>query len=327
MADTKQTIHLFYGEDTYSSFQKLKFWREEFEKKYGENAVELLDGDKLNEAEFTTNIGSPPFLSEKRLIIVKDYFSNSKPEEQKKIANSLDKTIEECIIVFYENEVPDKRSSLFKKISKIGKTEEFPAMNPREMEKWVMEKAKKENIKINFATAAYLSEHCGPDLWTISNELEKLRIFADNKEITQKMIEEICIPSLTSSIFKLTDSISQKNIKESLKTFKILRESGEDLGMIFFMIVRHFRILIQVHEMRSHGEQQFSIIKKLKQHPFVIQKTSEQSQNFTSKKLEKIYQNFLEIDNKSKTGIIKTYQTDKREFELAIEKLIIECCK
>ncbi|MEK7086110.1 MAG: hypothetical protein AAB953_03810, partial [Patescibacteria group bacterium] len=90
---------------------------------------------------------------------------------------------------------------------------------------------------------------------------------------------------------------------------------------------RHFRILIQVHELINKGENSFTITKKLQQHPFVIQKTSYQEKNFSKEKLEKIYQQFLEIDTKVKTGIIKSYKTDEKEFELAIEKLIIDCCK
>ena len=93
------------------------------------------------------------------------------------------------------------------------------------------------------------------------------------------------------------------------------------------MIVRHFRILIQVHEMAGKNENQHSITQKLKQHPFVIQKTLQQSRNFTSEQLEEIYEKLLEIDVKFKTGIIKTYQQDDSEYKLAMEKLIIECCR
>lgn len=327
MAQTKSNIFLFYGEDGYSSLQKLKFWKQEFAKKYGEDSIEEIEGKTLNPADFTTNIQAVPFLSEKRLTIIKDFLSQSYPEEQKQVAEGLDKTIEECIIVFYENEMPDKRTSLFKKISQIGQLEEFFLLSPQELLKWILSEAKIKDIKINTEEAMYLSQHVGQDLWTVSNELEKLKLFANNALVSKEMIDAICIPSLTSSIFKLTDSIAQKDLKQSLKTFEILRESGEDLIRIFFMIARHFRILIQVHEMLEKKESSFSITKKLKQHPFVIQKTSSQSKNFNREKLEKIHKKLLEIDTKTKTGIIKSFKTDNREFELAVEQLIIDCCK
>lgn len=330
MATTdKKTVYLFYGDDRYSLNQKLKFWQDEFVKKYGENALEIIDGAKLNPSDFSTNLQSLPFLSEKRLVLVKDFleFSEKKEDMQKKIASAIEDTPDFCLLIFQENEIPKKTNPIYKKIGKIGTLQEFKALLPAEITRWISEKAKKENIKISFFTANYLTQQCGPELWTISNELDKLALFANGKEITKEMIEDICIPSLTSSIFKLTDEVAQKNAKASLRIFRILKDSGEELNGIFFMLVRHFRILTQVQELVTKGENSTEITKKLKQHPFVIQKTSIQARNFDHKKLVEIYGEMLDIDRKVKSGIIKSYKSDNREFELAIEKFIINCCK
>jgi len=323
----KKPVYLFFGEDRYSLNQKLKFWQDEFVKKYGENALEISYGESLDPADFATNLETIPFLSEKRLIIIKDFLDLAKAEKQKQVAAAIENTPDFCILIFHENEIPDKTNPIYKKIAKIGTLQEFKSLSPNEITKWITDKAKKENIKISFATANYLSQQCGPELWTISNELEKLTLFADNKEITREMIDNLCIASLSSSIFKLTDEVAQKNAKASLKTFAILKESGEELTRIFFMLARHFRILTQVQELVSKGERAPEITKKLKQHPFVIQKTSIQAKNFDQKKLIQIYEEMLEIDKKVKTGIIKSFKGDNREFELAIEKFIINCCK
>lgn len=322
-----KTVYLFYGDDRFSLNQKLKFWQDEFVKKYGENALEIIYGEKLDTSDFATNLETLPFLSEKRLVVVKNFLDLGKDEEQKKIASAIENTPDFCLLIFQENEVPKKTNPIYKKIAKIGTLQEFKALTPSEISKWIVDKAKKENLKISFFTANYLSQQCGPELWSISNELEKLALFADNKEITKEMIDTLCIPSLTSSIFKLTDEVAQKNVKASLKTFGILKDSGEELNGIFFMLVRHFRILTQVQELVSKGEKAPEITKKLKQHPFVIQKTSVQARNFDQKKLIAIYEEMLDIDTKVKTGIIKSYKGDNREFELAIEKFIINCCK
>jgi len=268
-----------------------------------------------------------PFLSEKRLMIIKDFIQEQDEDAHEKVAKNLDNANELCIIVFYENEAPKKTNALFKKIAKIGQVEEFPRPFPADITKWILNKAKQDNINIDLREAGYLGQYCEPNLWTISNELEKLKIYANSRQITKEMIEELCTPSLTSSIFKLTDAVAQKNVKDGLITFSILKDSGEDLIRIFFMIARHFRILIQVKEMLEKRENQQSIIRRLKQHPFVIQKTSLQSKNFTQKRLEEIHEKLLTIDIKTKTGKIKSYRGDNKEFELEVEKLIIDCCK
>jgi len=326
--NNKKTLFLFHGEDKYSSNEKLYLWKNEFLKKYGEESnIEVIDGKSVDPKNFISNLETLPFLCEKRFIIIKDIFKNKKKEDLKKITEALDKTPDFCILVLHENDTADKRTSLYKKIVKIGKVEEFKNLNPNEIAKWILDRAKKDNIKIDLNTANHLTEHCGNKLWRVSKELEKLHHYVEKDDITKKIINEFVTPALSSSVFKLTDAIAGKKVNESIKVLNTLKESGEELTMVFFMIVRHFRILIQVFDMVSKGENQGTITKKLKQHPFVIQKTTQQSKNFTLESLEKIYQELLEIDKKFKTGIIRIYQQDDREFQLAIEKLIINCCK
>ena len=322
----KQSVFLFYGQDTYSSSQKLKFWKNEFIKKYGENSLEQIEGKELNSQEFSTNIESMPFLSEKRMIIIKNFLNQGKEENQKLVAKNLNSSSDSNVIIFYEETTPDKRTTLYKTLSKIAKIELFPELSSLEINNWIIKRAKEQNINIDFRNANYLSQNCGPNLWILASELEKLKLYAGEQTVNKEMIDEICTASLTASIFKLTDSIAQKDSKSSLKTFKILAESGEDPIKTFFMIVRHFRILIQIHEMVSKGENSGTITKRLKQHPFVVQKVSSQSKNFQQEKIEEIYKELLKIDKGVKTGVIKSYKGDNREFELAIEKLIINCC-
>lgn len=327
----KKSIYLFHGEDNYSSTQKLNFWKKEFIRKYGEAAhIEIFEGKEIKATEFITNLETLPFLAEKRFIIVKNIFAATKNEKQKEtikaVADSLDKTPDFCILIFHEIGAPDKRLSLYKKIQTLGTIEEFPALKPAEITNWIVKRAVEIGVNIDISTANYLAQHSGPELWTISNELDKLSAFAGTTNITKQMIDDLCVPSITASVFKLTDSIAGKNVKESLKVLKALEASGEDPFKTFFMIVRHFRILLQVQDMLSRNENQFSITKKLKQHPFVIQKTSQQAPNFNAKKLKAIYGKLLEIDVKVKTGVVRSYGSDAKEFHLEVEKFIIECC-
>ncbi len=331
MTDTNQkNIYFFYGEDTYSIHQKLKFWTDQFEKKHGGDMnIQTIEGKELDTKEFGTNINAMPFLAEKRLVIVKNYLGQGKAEEQKKVAETLGSEIPDfCVLVFTENAIPDKRTSLFKKLTKIASVTEFKALQPAQLTTWVLNETTNRKGKIERLNATLLAERVGPDLWQLSNEIDKL-ISASGPEapITKELIEDLVAESLSSSIFKLTDSLATKNRKGSLKVFKTLIESGEDLMMIFYMLVRHFRILIQTHFLVNQGEHPQSISKRLKLHPFVAQTASNQSKNFTHEQLKDIYGKLLEIDKSFKTGKIKISVEDTRELLLEIEKFIIESCK
>lgn len=328
----KKAIFLFHGEDNYSSSQKLKLWQAGFVKKYGENAsVEIYENKDLDLKNLATDIATVPFLAEKKLIIIKDFFEKNAAEDQKKFIPILEKMPDTAIIVFHEKQSTAKNTTLYKKIAEYGEIEEFPAHTPATATKWLLNRSQKANIKLSAPTANYLVEYCGTDLFKLSNELSKLQTYATNNTtntaITQEMIELLATPSLTASIFRLTDCIAEKNIKQAIKILEIFTENGEDLIKVFFMIVRHFRILIQIKDLLLQNENAFSIGKKMQQKPFVIKKGVTQCKNFNLEKLKTIYEKLLKIDSDFKTGKIKTYQRDNTELILAIEKFIIDCGK
>jgi len=321
-------LFFFHGEDSYSSTQKVQNWKKHFIDKYGDLNLETLEGKKLDTKSFLTNIEAFPFLSEKRLTIIRNLISNGKEDSKKKVAEFLKtKEIPDfSILVFLETSSPDKRTSIYKTLKKQAETEEFKNLEPRELTQLLIKKTDK-NTPLSIISANYLIEYCGTNLYKLNNELEKLKSYCHNREIKKSDIEKICTPSLKSSIFKLTEQISKQNIRESIKAFSQLLESGEDPIKIFFMIVRHFRILIQIKDLVEKSVSEKTITTILKQHPFVIKKGVQQSRNFTAKNLQKIYKQLLYIDRDFKTGIIKNYKTDNKEYQLAIEKVLISACR
>ncbi len=297
-------------------------------KKYGEDSnIDTYSGKKINLSNFETDVKTTPFLSDKRMIIVKDFLSTGDKEDIKRLAKLIDKTPDFCVLIFFESVKIPVSNAAYKSINKTGKIEEFKQLAMAQIANWILQKAKEDDVKISITTANYLTNHCGTNLWHISNELDKLKTYAQDKDITPEMIDELTTPSLEASIFKLTDRIAEKRIQPSLDILKILNDNGEDLTRTFFMIVRQFRILIQTQDMLKNNESLPSIGKKLKQPPFVVQKAKGQLRNFTPEKLEEIYAQLLNIDIGFKTGKIKIIKGDNREYKLAIEKLIIDCCK
>ena len=76
-------IFLFFGDDTYSLNEKLNFWKEEFVKKQGNNMnLEVLDGTAIDGNQIESAISSAPFLGDKRLVIIKNYLSANKVNEE-----------------------------------------------------------------------------------------------------------------------------------------------------------------------------------------------------------------------------------------------------
>ena len=322
MADA-QNIHLFFGEDQFQLRKKLQLWKSEFKKKY--------DGDlnliELEAKETTANgiieaLETVPFLAEKKLVIINNFLAKGKEHDQEKILEYLANPLpDHAILLFFEEASPDKRRSFYKKLQKLGKLHNFSFMKPDEMARFLHETSKGA---LSLNSAKYLINQTGAELWRSEKELEKLLVYADDQKITDEMIDEMVMPTLSSTIFKLTDQIAEKNSKGAMKTLNILIESGEDPYRILFMIVRQFRIILQVKDLLQQKYDMTHIIKTLKLHPYVASTTIKQSRNFEMEELKRIYKALLHIDVGIKTGEIKMSVDYKIDFCLSLERIFLQ---
>lgn len=321
-----KTLYLFHGEDSYTSVQKAHHWQQEFEKKYGDMNVEVFEGENLTAGKFAEAISTLPFLSEKKLVLIRDFFADAPTEELRKAADHLEAIDENCIVVFMERHKADARTALYKKIKKLGEIKEFPLMDKDDLVPWISNEVKKQNARISSAQVHVLADSVGPNLWQMQQEIEKIALYADGQPVTEQEIEAIISPNLHTTIFKLTDYLALKKRKESLKTLDTLLESGENIIQVLFMIVRHFRILIQIQDCLNKNMDKSAITKKIKQHPFAVQNGMKQVRNFSPQTLARIYQTLLEIDIAIKNGKIRISAGDITELRLALETFIVKLC-
>lgn len=321
-------LFLFFGEDQWSLLAKLKFWQREFEKKYsGDMNVSVLEGKATGANEIFQTGSSMPFLAEKRLVMVKDFLRDAAAEEQTAAAEILEKIPDFCVLIFTESEAPDRRTSLYKKIHKIGTLMEFPALAGTKLLAWIEKTAFQAGSEIEKEAVIFLSELSDGDLFRLENEIKKLAAFASGRKITKADIELLMNTQLTASIFRLTDGIGQKNRGLVLQTLHNLIDSGEDLHRILYMIMRQFRIITCVKDLSESGARKDEITAKLKEHPFVISNTLNQVRNFSNAQIQRAYELLIEMDSRLKSGGIKILAGDNREFVLALDRLVLDLCK
>lgn len=320
------SIFLFFGDDLWTHREKLKFWQAEFEKKYGDMNISVLYGKETSANEIFQNCAAAPFLSEKRFAMVNDFMNEASAEEQTALTELLEKIPDFCTLVFSESAVPDRRTTLYKKIQKIGKLSEFPALTGSKLLAWIEKTVERRGGAIEKEAVISLSELSNGDLFRLENEIAKLVGYAGERSITKADIELLMDTQLSTSIFRLTDGIGQKNRKVSLETLHQLLDTGEGLHRILYMIMRQFRIITCVKDLAEQGMRRDEITAKLKEHPFVISNTMGQAQNFTKEQLKRAYELLIVIDTKLKSGGIKIFAGDNREFILALDRLVLDLC-
>lgn len=303
-------IIFLYGKDTYRSKQQLKKMVEKFKVErdpQGYNVVDL-DCEKEDKNNILQQMLTSPFLAEKKMVILKNLLTTT---EHKDFLKEIKSRIvennfpENNIIVFWENTDVFKNKNS-KELSEILKVEKFAQffgeLKGLDLSNWIKQEVVSRGGKIDLPSLNYLLQNFSLDMWSLSNLLDQLLSYniEINLPITQKFLEE----KIDDNIFNLVDAIvaGQKN-----KAFKMIRkqyEKGEDAQFIFAMLLRQFRILL---EMREIYEKQDSIhsndlAKMLGLHPFVVTKSLAFVKRYTLSHLKNIYLKLLEMDTKTKTG-------------------------
>lgn len=320
-------VFLFYGDDTYSLEKKLQFWKQEFEKKHGGDMnISIFPGDTLA-GEIFQACCALPFLGEKRLVIVKNFFTEASDEARSGFADLIEQIPDFCVLVFAETAGIDRRLGLFKKLQKFGKLTEFFTVTGGKLLGWIQDEVAARGATIEKDAVITLAELLPADLYRLENEIAKLVSFANGRIINKKDIELLVDVELEASIFKLTDGIGQKNRRVSLQTLHQLIDTGEELHRILYMIMRQFRIILCVKDLLGHGLSRDAIASKIKEHPFVVSNTMMQSKNFSLDQLKRAYELLVDIDTRLKSGGIKVLVGDTREFVLALDRLVLELCR
>ena len=259
-----------------------------------------------------------PFFSDRRLIFVQDsrLFATGRKEDSEKIAEYLPKIPKETTIVFVESEV-DKRSKLFKQMSKVGAVLDCTPPTPQNLATWVTRLAKEKGKAISPPVVQQLLRTVGTNMTTISQEMDKLTAYCGAAaDIAPADIEAICTPTLESRIFDLIKAMGGGRVSNALAMYRDMLILKESPIMILAMIIRQFRNILLCKCAKDKGLTIMQTATKLGLRDFMVQEALGQGQRFTVDELLQALEDCMETDVKVKTGLISP--------EFGVELLIIK---
>ncbi|MEK9129824.1 MAG: DNA polymerase III subunit delta [Patescibacteria group bacterium] len=297
-----------HGEDTFRSKEKLKELIKKFQKEIDPSNLNIffLEGEKIDINKLEQAILSQGFLAKKRMVVIKNLFSQCKDDKiLKKILNILNQE-NENILIFWEGTKIDQKinnikKEIFEKLKKEKYSYEFFLLTGIKLRDWVKKRIENQRTKIENQALENLIVRVGNDLWRMSNEIDKLCAFKFEKIIAQKDLDLLITDKINENIFNLVDAIGNKNKTLALKLINDQLETNSSAYYLLSMIARQFKILLQIKDLSLNNQN----LSQLKLHPFVIQKASNQAKKYSFEQLKNIYRQLLEIDIKLKTNQIK----------------------
>ncbi len=311
----KPNIYLFYGDNNFGMSQTIKEMLSHFDDPLtGELNTTRLSGnirlEQLKEAVFAL-----PFLAERRTVIVNDAFNllhSAKNEEAfLKLLNTMPPTTALILLVETERDKKDWKDFnsshwLRKWVSHAPAgfvyEREFALPHPTQMRQWIMEETHRQKGEIVPLAAAELANLLGVNTQLANQEINKLLTYVNfARAIEIDDVKELVSDVAPANIFDMVDSLADGKQQIALRLLHELLEEKET-ELVFGMIVRQFRLLLQTRELIDLGYSKDKIAGELRLHPYVAEKLEKQAHRFSLKQLERLYPQLLEIDKNAKSS-------------------------
>lgn len=297
-------FYIFHGEDEHSQQETLT----DLQSKLGDPSMldlntNRFEGRQVTFSELQHTCNSIPFLADKRLVIVKDLFTN-KVAYQDELLAYLPDIPETTRLIFLESKSLSKRHPAYKlaESHEKGFIREFKRLEGAALERWVRDRVQSTGGQIQPYAAHLLATNAGNNLTLLENEVEKLVLYKGRETIEAEDVSLLCPYVAEASIFDLVDALGERKGQAAATLLNKKFQEGTDPFYLFAMFIRQFRLLIQVKELSDAGQPPADIAKTLKLHLFPTGKLHQQSKNFSMLQLEQIYDHLLDIDINVKTG-------------------------
>ena len=249
---------------------------------------------KENAENFLRALTSYPFLSEKRVVAVKEYYPTQ--SEFKEIKGYFSSPMETTVLIVLNSspsEILSKQTGVcFVDCSKG----DYSLLSG-----WITHEAKKYEVSFTQGAINRLIDACNSDMTKISRETEKLIAYAEeSKQVTE---DDVFLLTVKDEEYKLYEAVDLIAKKDKDRAYRILSDmiEGGDGQRLFVALYNHFRRLLYAS---IGGGTSGDIAKSLKVKEYAMRKAKEQSTRFSPKRLKTIVEKLGEYDLAFKSGTV-----------------------
>lgn len=314
-------IRLLYGPDEFTRSEALAAIKAQIPPDLADLNVTMLDGRRLKLDALIGACEAFPFIADRRLVIVHDLLKHQKAgKDRDELRSYLERVPATCDLIFVESEDFDKRGAVFTYLKKSGAAQEFLPKEGSELLRWLAERARLLDVRLDNAAAQRLVGYVGGEGRALVNELGKLASYAGRGgHITAAEVDLLVQDGQEQNLFSFIDELSARKRGAALQSLRRLFADGQAATYIIFMVARQVRILLGVKELAAQRMRPDDIAAQLGQRPFVVRKALDQVRGFSDAELAQIHDRVLLLDHASKTGQI--------DAETGLEVLVAEICR
>ena len=303
-------VYLLYGTNDFAIQKEIEKITKDFDKmnisKYDLTEDDIKD--VISDAEtFSMFADSKVVIAENAAI-----FTSSGSGDLETLENYLADINPNTILIFTVNEEKvDERKKITKKIKKDYKLISF---NQNETPNSLVRNLLND-YNITSSNINLLIDRVGTNPLILENEVNKIKLYKDDKTVTKEDIINLTTKRPEIDIFKLIDDIVMKNKDEALEIYNEMLKVNEEPLKIVILLASQFRLMYQAKELAKKGYSEKNISEVLKVHPYRVKLALQKGKKYKAETLLNYLSVLADIDIAIKTG-----KTDKN---LALELFLL----
>jgi len=299
------------GEDAFLRDDTLQRLKSSLNLKLEELNVSILSGDDVNVSDVLALANSFPIMSDKRLIVLKDFMSDKKFT---KIDKNLKRLVDYC-------ETPNEATCL---VFLYNTGNCYLPINCQKVDckkqksyvvaEWIRRAVVANNKNITKPLAEQIANYCNCDMGKVNNSVNKLLSYC-KKEITADAIELLVPKDLEVIIFDLSNAICAK---QSQKALEVCQKLLIDEPPIKILQVLHTSFRRMFFSFLNSNVSSDVLAEKLSVSVGAVAIAKEQSEKFGAKKLREA----IRLCSNSNFEITNFFGNDK----MILNDLVLSLC-
>lgn len=337
-------ILLMFGEEEFlleSAYDKLIHTM--FPDRSNEFDFEVLDGEESDLERVVDSCISFPFMSDKRVVIVKNFEKMAPGRVLKKSEknNSFLKYIKSpqptTVLILktnlnklngYSAAIKGNKTKKKNSILKSAKFPydtlleqhewiEYPKMYDSGFTRWIKHRAKEFGKTITNEAAEFLIAKTEQNLRELNNELEKTVIYIyDRKRIELEDVTFVVGASRKFNVFELQKSVGKKDVPNSLKIIEKMLSNESQEMLILTILSRYFISLWKLMELAGRNMNNYELAGQIGVSPFFVNEYLEALGRYRPAEIEKALMVITQTDE-----MLKSTSLDSM---YAIQKMVIQ---
>jgi DNA polymerase-3 subunit delta len=262
----EQNVFLFHGSDTFIIKSKIKNLVNKYD--VDDFNVTTYDMEETSIKDAINDAETIPFMSEKKIVIIKNAYFLSPQKPPKDIDTNfdvlkryLDNPVKETILVISAPYPKlDERKAITKAVMQKAEVTVCNPLKQADSGNWIKKQLGKNNISIDQSALNEMLKRVENNTEVLVSETQKLLHYATGYDhVDLDMVKKVITKNVEDNVYEITNMILDNKPGKALEIYNDLVMHSEDPLRILGILVNKYREILHVKELLREGKDQSDV--------------------------------------------------------------------